>query len=233
MTEPNGSPAGDAVIRVDGVAKEYPYMGDSVHALRGVDLTVEKGEWVAIMGPSGSGKSTLLNVMAGIDQPSAGRAWLLGRALDRMSEAERARLRLTSVGFVFQRFHLLPVLSALENVELPLAEAGVRGAERIERARALLEFVGLGHRLRHRPPQLSGGEQQRVAIARALANHPEVLFADEPTGELDRTTGAEILELFGRLHDDGATVITVTHDSRVAERAQRVVEVGDGRVVRG
>jgi putative ABC transport system ATP-binding protein len=233
MTEPNGSPAGDAVIRVVGVAKEYPYMGDSVHALRGVDLTVEKGEWVAIMGPSGSGKSTLLNVMAGIDQPSAGRAWLLGRALDRMSEAERARLRLTSVGFVFQRFHLLPVLSALENVELPLAEAGVRGAERIERARALLEFVGLGHRLRHRPPQLSGGEQQRVAIARALANHPEVLFADEPTGELDRTTGAEILELFGRLHDDGATVITVTHDPRVAERAQRVVEVGDGRVVRG
>jgi putative ABC transport system ATP-binding protein len=147
-----------------------------------------------------------------------------------MSEGERARLRLTSVGFVFQRFHLLPVLSAMENVELPMAEAGVAGAERRERARSLLEFVGLGHRLHHRPPQLSGGEQQRVAIARALANRPSILFADEPTGELDRTTGEEILELFGRLHADGATLVTVTHDARVAARAQRIVEMADGRV---
>jgi putative ABC transport system ATP-binding protein len=218
------------VIRAEGVVKEYPYMGDAVHALRGVDVAVEAGEWVAIVGPSGSGKSTLLNVLAGIDQPSAGRAWLLGRPLDGMGEGERARLRLTSVGFIFQRFHLLPVLSAMENVELPMAEAGVAGAERRERARSLLEFVGLGHRLHHRPPQLSGGEQQRVAIARALANRPSILFADEPTGELDRTTGEEILELFGRLHADGATLVTVTHDARVAARAQRVVEMADGRV---
>jgi putative ABC transport system ATP-binding protein len=220
----------DPVIRAEGVVKEYPYMGDAVHALRGVDVAVEAGEWVAIVGPSGSGKSTLLNVLAGIDQPSAGRAWLLGRPLDEMGEGERARLRLTSVGFVFQRFHLLPVLSAMENVELPMAEAGVAGAERRERARSLLEFVGLGHRLHHRPPQLSGGEQQRVAIARALANRPSILFADEPTGELDRTTGEEILELFGRLHADGATLVTVTHDARVAARAQRIVEMADGRV---
>jgi predicted ABC-type transport system involved in lysophospholipase L1 biosynthesis ATPase subunit len=214
-----------------GLVKEYPYQGASVKALRGVDVEVAPGEWVAIVGPSGSGKSTLLNLLAGIDPPTSGRVRLLGRPLDSLGEAARARLRLESVGFVFQRFHLLPVLTAAENVQLPMAEAGVGRREREARARELLGYVGLAERARHRPPQLSGGEQQRVAIARALANRPAVLFADEPTGELDRRTGEEILELFGRLHRDGATLVTVTHDARVAERAQRVVEVADGRIL--
>jgi putative ABC transport system ATP-binding protein len=216
------------VISGHGLEKEYPYAGASVHALRGVDLTVRTGEWVAIMGPSGCGKSTLLNVLAGIDPPSAGRVELLGRPLERASETERARLRLTSVGFVFQRFHLLPVLTALENVELPMAELGVRGAERRARANDLLGYVGLSRRSHHRPPQLSGGEQQRVAIARALANRPSLIFADEPTGELDQHTGEEVLELFARLNADGVTLITVTHEGRVAARARRIVLMADG-----
>jgi putative ABC transport system ATP-binding protein len=223
----------DLVIDAAGITKRYPYAGSAVHALRGVELRVRRGEWVAIVGPSGCGKSTLLNVLAGIDPPTEGEVTLLGRPLGPLPERERARIRLLSAGFVFQRFHLLPVLSAMENVELPMAEAGVGGAERRERARELLSYVGLAHRLGHRPPQLSGGEQQRVAIARALANRPALLFADEPTGELDRRTGEEILELFGRLHADGATLVTVTHDARVAEAAQRVVEMADGRVVGG
>ena len=220
-----------SVVLALGLTKEYPYLGDAVHALRGVDVEVGAGEWVAIMGPSGCGKSTLLNLLAGIDAPTEGRVTLLGRELAGLDEGARARLRLHSVGFVFQRFHLLPVLTAAENVELPLAEAGARKRERRERARELLRYVGLEHRVSHRPPQLSGGEQQRVAIARALANRPALLFADEPTGELDRRTGREILDLFGRLHADGAALVTVTHDPDVAARAQRVIEMADGRVV--
>jgi predicted ABC-type transport system involved in lysophospholipase L1 biosynthesis ATPase subunit len=227
MPEPSPTP----VIQARAVTKEYPYQGDAVHALRGVDLDVSRGEMVAVVGPSGCGKSSLLNVLAGIDPPTAGTVRLLGGDLYAMGEGARSALRLRRLGFIFQRFHLLAVLTAAENVELPMAEAGVGRAERRRRARELLDYVGLGHRARHRPPHLSGGEQQRVAIARALANHPEVLFADEPTGELDRRTGQEIIELFGRLNADGTTMVIVTHDAAVAHHARRVVEMADGRVV--
>ncbi|HEX5724251.1 MAG TPA: ABC transporter ATP-binding protein [Longimicrobiaceae bacterium] len=220
-----------SIITARGVTKEYPYEGDSVHALRGVDLDVAAGELVAVVGPSGCGKSSLLNVLAGIDPPTTGTVSLLGRPVYALGERARSDLRLREVGFIFQRFHLLAVLTAAENVELPMAEAGVPKAERRRRARELLEYVGLGHRLGHRPPHLSGGEQQRVAIARALANAPRVLFADEPTGELDRRTGEEIITLFRRLNDAGTTLVVVTHDPGVAAHAGRVVEMADGRVV--
>jgi putative ABC transport system ATP-binding protein len=224
-------PVPPAVIQARGIVKEYPYQGDAVHALRGVDVDVSAGEMVAVVGPSGCGKSSLLNVLAGIDAPTKGTVHLLGDDLYGLDEAARSRLRLRRVGFIFQRFHLLAVLSAAENVELPMAEAGVPKRERRDRSRELLEYVGLGHRMGHRPPHLSGGEQQRVAIARALANRPEVIFADEPTGELDRRTGAEIIELFGRLNAGGTTLVVVTHDAKVAENAPRVVEMADGLVV--
>jgi predicted ABC-type transport system involved in lysophospholipase L1 biosynthesis ATPase subunit len=220
-----------AVIEARGITKEYPYQGDAVHALRGVDLAVARGEMVAIVGPSGCGKSSLLNVLAGIDAPTAGRVSLLGTDLYALGEGARSALRLQRLGFIFQRFHLLAVLTAAENVELPMAEAGVAKDERRRRARELLDYVGLGHRAGHRPPHLSGGEQQRVAIARALANRPEVLFADEPTGELDRRTGAEIITLFERLNGDGTTMVIVTHDAKVAGSARRVVEMADGLIV--
>ena len=225
------NPSLDRVIEARGVTKEYPYQGDAVHALRGVSLAVDRGEMVAVVGPSGCGKSSLLNVLAGIDAPTAGEVTLLGRGLYDLGEGERSALRLRRLGFIFQRFHLLAVLTAAENVELPMAEAGVPKAERRRRARELLDYVGLGHRAGHRPPHLSGGEQQRVAIARALANRPEVLFADEPTGELDRRTGEEIIALFERLNADGTTMVIVTHDSGVARRAGRVVEMADGLIV--
>jgi putative ABC transport system ATP-binding protein len=220
-----------SVVLARDVHKDYPYQGDAVHALRGVDLRVMPGEFAAVVGPSGCGKSSLLNILAGVDPPTAGTVELLGRPLHALGEAERSRLRLREVGFVFQRFHLLAVLTAAENVELPMAEAGVPKRERRARARELLEYVGLGHRLGHRPPHLSGGEQQRVAVARALANRPALLLADEPTGELDRRTGEGIIALFERLHADGTTVLAVTHDPAVAERAGRVVEMADGRIV--
>ncbi|HEX8273296.1 MAG TPA: ABC transporter ATP-binding protein [Longimicrobiaceae bacterium] len=219
------------VIEARGIVKEYPYQGDAVHALRGVDLDVAAGEMVAVVGPSGCGKSSLLNVLAGIDPPTAGTVRLLGRELAALDEGARSKLRLREVGFIFQRFHLLAVLTAAENVEFPMAEAGVPRAERRARARELLEYVGLGHRSGHRPPHLSGGEQQRVAIARALANRPRVLFADEPTGELDRRTGDEIIALFERLNADGTSMVIVTHDSSVARHAGRLVEMADGVVV--
>ncbi|MBA4158049.1 MAG: ABC transporter ATP-binding protein [Gemmatimonadetes bacterium] len=219
-------------MRTRGVVKDYPYAGSAVRALRGVDLSVAAGEFVAIVGPSGCGKSTLLNLLAGIDDPTEGEIELLGRSLTTLNEGERSALRLREVGFIFQRFHLLAVLTAAENVELPMAEAGVPRGERRARARELLEYVGLDDRLGHRPPHLSGGEQQRVAIARSLANRPRLLLADEPTGELDGRTGEEIITLFERLnHEQGMTLVTVTHDPSVATRAGRVVEMRDGRVV--
>jgi ABC-type antimicrobial peptide transport system, ATPase component len=208
--------------------KDYPMNGETVHALRGVSLRVEAGDYVAIVGPSGSGKSTLLQLLGGIDTPSGGAVELLGTRLDTLSDRELTRLRLTRMGFIFQRFHLLPVLTAGENVELPMAEAGVRGPERRARARELLAYVGLAHRAAHRATQLSGGEMQRVAIARALANRPAVLLADEPTGELDAATGQEILDLFGRLNADGTTFVVVTHDERLAAEAGRVIHMLDG-----
>jgi putative ABC transport system ATP-binding protein len=169
-------------------------------------------------------------VLAGIDPPTSGSIALLGEDVSAMTDSARARLRLHRVGFIFQRFHLLPVLTARENVELPMAEAGVAKAARRDRSRALLEYVGLTTRIDHRPTQLSGGEQQRVAIARALGNSPEIVFADEPTGELDQKTGAQILDLFARLNSDGTTLVTVTHDGEVAARARRVIEMSDGLI---
>ena len=219
-----------SVLVARDLTRDYPMNGEIVHALRGVSLTVEPGEYVAIAGPSGSGKSTLLQVLGGIDVPSSGSVEILGTRLETLGDSALTRLRLLRLGFVFQRFHLLPVLTALENVELPMAEAGVIRSERRERARSLLEYVGLEGRAAHRPTQLSGGEMQRVAIARALANRPAVILADEPTGELDTATGAAILALFRRLNADGTTLIVVTHDERLAAEAGRVVHMFDGRV---
>jgi putative ABC transport system ATP-binding protein len=210
--------------------KDFPMNGETVHALRGVSLRVNPGDYVAIVGPSGSGKSTLLQLLGGIDTPSSGAVEILGTPLETLGDGELTRLRLTRLGFIFQRFHLLPVLTARENVELPMAEAGLRRPERQARARELLDFVGLGHRSEHRATQLSGGEMQRVAIARALANRPAVVLADEPTGELDAATGQEILALFRRLNQGGTTLVVVTHDDRLAAEASRVIHMLDGTI---
>jgi len=218
------------VLAGRGLEKTYQLEEQTVHALRGVDIDVATGDYVAIVGPSGCGKSTLLQLLGGIDTPSAGTVQLLGTRLDTLDDRALTRLRLTRLGFVFQRFHLLPVLSAAENVELPMAEAGIAVARRRERARELLEYVGLGARSRHRATQLSGGEMQRVAIARALANNPAVILADEPTGELDAATGREILGLFRRLNGEGTTLVVVTHDDRLAAEAGRVIRMLDGRI---
>lgn len=218
------------VLLAHDLSKDYPMNGETVHALRGVSLEIRAGEYVAIAGPSGSGKSTLLQLIGGIDTPSAGTVEILGTRLGSLSERDLTRLRLTRLGFIFQRFHLLPVLTARENVELPMAEAGVARRARQDRALELLSYVGLAHRAGHRATQLSGGEMQRVAIARALANQPALLLADEPTGELDAATGEEILVLFRRLNADGTTLVVVTHDERLAAQAGRIVHMLDGRI---
>ncbi len=219
------------VLDARDLQRDYP-MGDApVHALRGVSLAVAPGEYVAIAGPSGCGKSTLLNLLGAIDRPDAGTVRIQGERVDRLSDRSRTRFRLLTIGFVFQRFYLMPALTAGENVELPMAEAGVRKAERRERVRELLAYVGLETRAAHRPSQLSGGEQQRVAIARALANRPALLLCDEPTGELDAHTGAEMIALFDRLNGDGTTIVVVTHDDELAAAARRVVHMRDGAVV--
>jgi putative ABC transport system ATP-binding protein len=207
-------------------------MGDAfVDALRGVDLTVARGEFVALVGPSGSGKSTVLNLVGGLDQPTSGQVWINGTELSASDERTLTQHRRRHVGFVFQSFNLLPRLTAEENVALPLMFSDVSEKERRARARALLERVGLEHRLEHRPTQLSGGEQQRVAIARALVGEPALLLADEPTGNLDTTTGAEIMALLKKLNQEGGlTLLFVTHDAEVAALADRVVELRDGRV---
>jgi len=204
-----------------------------VHALQGVSLDVEQGDYVAIVGPSGCGKSTLLNLIGVIDQPTSGTVEIGGKRVDDMSDWEATSFRLYNIGFVFQRFYLMPILSALENVALPMAEAKVPREERRERAAQLLAYVGLSNRERHRPSELSGGEQQRVAIARALANRPTLVLADEPTGELDAHTGAEIISLFQRLNIDGTTIVVVTHDEGLADAARRKVHMRDGKVVDG
>jgi putative ABC transport system ATP-binding protein len=210
--------------------KDYALGAEQVHALKGVSLAVAGGEYIAIAGPSGCGKSTLLHLLGGIDAPSAGWVELEGVRLGSLPDRDLTRLRLTRLGFVFQRFHLLPVLTARENVELPMAEAGMRGGERRARALELLEYVGLRHRRDHRATQLSGGEMQRVAIARALANRPALLLADEPTGELDAATGQEVLDLFRRVNADGTTLVVVTHDEKLAGEAGRVVHMLDGAI---
>jgi putative ABC transport system ATP-binding protein len=213
------------------VRRDYPLERDAVHALRGVSLEIEKGEYLAIVGPSGCGKSSLLNLLGAIDAPTSGTVEIEGRNVSTLGDREVTEFRLKHIGFVFQRFYLLPILTARENVELPMAEAGVSAAERRQRSTELLRYVDLGDRVRHRPSQLSGGEQQRVAIARALANRPSLLLADEPTGELDARTGQEIISLFGRLNADGTTVVVVTHDESLARTARRVVHMRDGEIV--
>jgi putative ABC transport system ATP-binding protein len=219
------------LLRAESVRRDYRLGDDVVHAIRGVDLSIDAGEWVAIVGPSGCGKSTLLNLLGAIDTPSAGRVVVKGRDVSSLDDREATRFRLREVGFVFQRFYLMPALTALENVELPLAEAGVDKTERRTRARELLRYVGVSERARHRPAQLSGGEQQRVAIARALANRPSLLLADEPTGELDAHTGAEIIALLSQLNRDGTTLVVVTHDEDLAGAARRVIHMRDGVII--
>jgi putative ABC transport system ATP-binding protein len=219
------------LIRAEGLERRYR-MGDAViHALRGVDLAVGRNEYVAIMGPSGSGKSTLMNLIGCLDTPDAGRYWLNGRLVSDMGDTELASVRNKDIGFVFQSFALLPRATALANVELPLIYAGVRLAERHERAAHALERVGLADRAGHRPAELSGGQRQRVAVARALVTRPALLLADEPTGNLDTVTGAEILALFDDLHAAGHAIVLITHEHEVAAHARRTIQVRDGEVV--
>jgi len=219
------------IVALRDVRRDYALGAERVHALQGVTLDVERGDYVAIVGPSGCGKSTLLNMIGVIDQPTSGTVEIGGQRVDAMSDREATSFRLHNIGFVFQRFYLMPILSALENVALPMAEAKVRRKEREQKAAELLAYVGLANREGHRPSQLSGGEQQRVAIARALANGPVLLLADEPTGELDASTGAQIISQFQRLNLDGTTIVVVTHDEDLAGAARRKIHMRDGRVV--
>ncbi len=219
------------IVALRDVRRDYALGAERVHALQGVTLDVERGDYVAIVGPSGCGKSTLLNMIGVIDQPTSGTVEIGGQRVDAMTDREATSFRLHNIGFVFQRFYLMPILSALENVALPMAEAKVRRKEREEKAAELLAYVGLANREGHRPSQLSGGEQQRVAIARALANGPVLLLADEPTGELDASTGAQIISQFQRLNLDGTTILVVTHDEDLASAARRKIHMRDGRVV--
>jgi putative ABC transport system ATP-binding protein len=218
------------IVEARGVSRIFPMPGGPVTALSGVSLRVDEGDYVAIVGPSGCGKSTLLHVLGCVDAPTSGEVRFDDRDVSRLPDAERSRIRLERIGFVFQRFFLLPILTAWENVELPQAEAGVARAGRRARTATLLEYVGLTHRASHRPSQLSGGEMQRVAIARALANRPRLLLADEPTGELDQATGEQIVGLLDRVHADGTAVVVVTHDPAVAARARRLLRMRDGRI---
>ncbi|NJC16052.1 putative ABC transport system ATP-binding protein [Micromonospora profundi] len=234
MTEPAAGPAGERVAAIEAVdvSRTYQLDGVSVEALRGVSLTVQPGDYVALVGPSGSGKSTLMHLLGGLDRPTGGRLVIGGRDVNALSPPEMATLRNETIGFVFQAFHLLPRTSAVENVALPLVYRGVSARQRRERAAAMLGRVGLGHRLDHRPNQMSGGEQQRVAIARALVTEPTVLLADEPTGNLDSVTGAAVLELLERLNaESGVALVMVTHDQEVAARAARRITMRDGVVV--
>ncbi|MFS8815632.1 ABC transporter ATP-binding protein [Synechococcus sp. R60.4] len=219
------------MVQMVGVNKVYPLPEGSFQALYDIDLAIEAGEYCAIMGPSGSGKSTLMNLMGCLDRPSSGRYWLDGVEVSTLTDRELARIRNQKIGFVFQQFHLLPLLTALENVMLPLAYAGIPEPEQRRRAKQALEQVGLGSKLHQRPAQLSGGQQQRVAIARAIVNRPQLLLADEPTGALDSRTGQEVLNLFAELHRQGITLVVVTHDLEVAQAAQRIIRVADGHLL--
>jgi len=219
------------IVSLRAVRRDYALGAERVHALQGVTLDVERGDYVAIVGPSGCGKSTLLNMIGVIDQPTSGTVEIAGKRVDAMSDREATSFRLRNIGFVFQRFYLMPILSALENVALPMAEARVPRKEREEKAAELLAYVGLANREQHRPSELSGGEQQRVAIARALANGPVLLLADEPTGELDASTGTQIISLFRRLNVDGTAIVVVTHDEDLAGAARRKIHMRDGKVV--
>jgi putative ABC transport system ATP-binding protein len=218
------------LIETKDLWKTYRMGSEEIHALRGVSLQIARGEYVAIMGPSGSGKSTLMNLIGCLDTPTKGGYLLNNKQVSQMNDNELARIRNEEIGFVFQTFNLLPRASALQNVELPLVYAGVPGKERATRARQALEKVELGDRMGHRPNELSGGQRQRVAIARALVNNPSILLADEPTGNLDSKTGAEIMALFARLHESGNTIVLVTHEADIAAYARRSIHLRDGEV---
>jgi putative ABC transport system ATP-binding protein len=219
-----------ALIDTRDLWKTYVMGSEEIHALRGVSIQIERGEYVAIMGPSGSGKSTLMNLIGCLDTPSKGSYLLNGKQVSQMNDNELAQIRNEEIGFVFQTFNLLPRASALQNVELPLVYGGVATRDRHARAKAALEKVELGSRMTHKPNELSGGQRQRVAIARALVNNPSILLADEPTGNLDSKTGAEIMALFARLHQTGNTIILVTHEADIAAFARRSIHLRDGQV---
>jgi putative ABC transport system ATP-binding protein len=218
------------MIEIEDITKVYRLGDMEVRALDGVNLRVEEGDWVAIMGPSGSGKSTLMNVIGCLDQPTSGSYKLDQQEVQRMEDDQLAAVRNCKIGFVFQTFNLLARTSALQNVELPLTYAGVSARDRRQRAVAALERVGLGDRLNHRPNELSGGQQQRVAIARALINDPAIILADEPTGNLDSHAGAEIMEIFHQLHAQGMTIVMVTHDQNIGSQCKRIVRILDGQI---
>ncbi|MFM1898631.1 MAG: hypothetical protein RL577_871 [Bacteroidota bacterium] len=219
-----------ALISLEGIRKSYALGGNVVHALREIDLSIEKGEYTALMGPSGSGKSTLMNIIGCLDSPSQGQYWLNGKEVSRMNDVDLSRVRNQEIGFVFQTFNLLNRLSALDNVALPLVYAGMKSKDRLARAEAVLEQVGLKDRMHHRPNELSGGQRQRVAVARALVNNPSLLLADEPTGNLDTKTSHEIMALFEEIHQQGNTIVLVTHEEDIAAHAKRIVRLRDGLI---
>jgi putative ABC transport system ATP-binding protein len=221
------------MIRLENIHRIFQVGGQTVHALNDINLTIAEGEYVSVMGPSGSGKSTLLNIIALLDQPSSGRYLLNGRPVTQLSDDQLAQVRREHIGFVFQFFHLIPRLSAAENIEMPMILAGIRPSERTQRVRKSLQEVNLEDRARHRPDQLSGGQLQRVAIARAMIMKPEILLADEPTGNLDSQSGLEIVELLESLNRQGITLIVITHDQKLGDRATRQIRIIDGRIVSG
>lgn len=219
-----------SVIRIENLTRHYTIGEETVRALNGVNLSILKNEYVALMGPSGSGKSTLMNIIGCLDTPTSGEYFLSGPNVAQLSDSDLASIRNKEIGFVFQTFNLLPRLTALQNVALPLVYAGIPEAERLKRAKEVLEQVGLGNRMTHRPNELSGGQRQRVAVARALVNHPSIILADEPTGNLDTKTSEEIMQLFEIIHQAGNTIVLVTHEEDIARRAKRIVRMRDGIV---
>lgn len=221
------------ILTMEGITKAYRMGEEEQRVLDGIDFTVEEGEFVSILGPSGSGKSTMMNILGCLDTPTGGRYTLAGEDVSRLDEAALSHIRAKEVGFIFQSFQLLPRLSVLENVELPMIYAGVPVRERRRRAQEMLERVGLSEKLRHRPNQLSGGQQQRVAIARAISTDPTILLADEPTGALDQKTGRQVMELFTQLNREGRTIVMITHDTHIAGYAGRIVRLLDGRLTEG
>lgn len=221
------------ILSMKGIVKEYNMGGEVSQVLKGIDLTVNEGEFLAVLGPSGSGKSTLMNIIGCLDVPTEGEYILSGRKIGEQDEKTLAHIRSKEIGFIFQSFHLLQRQTALENVELPMIYAGMSKNERMERAKEMLEKVGLGNRMYHYPNQMSGGQQQRVAIARAISTNPTILLADEPTGALDQKTGKQVMDLFHTLNDEGRTIIMITHDVNIAKHATRIVRILDGNISEG